>query len=120
MTKIFKTFKAEEAEEIRKEICNSKLDLDDFFETKRKVWGVPDNYRIIGIDAYDCLYVNEKLTMVFKILKEEESTTITREFQNSKLDLETFFESKRKEWGVPGNYIIVGIDAYHRLFVSEK
>lgn len=101
-------------------MCNSKLDLDDFFETKRKAWGVPDNYRIIGIDAYDCLFVNEKLTMVFKIFKEEESTAIATEFQNYKLDLETFFESKRKEWGVPDNFIIGGIDAYNRLYVQEK
>ena len=84
------------------------------------MWGVPDNYKIIGIDAYNHLFVREKLAMVFKIFKEEESTAIASEFQNSKLNSETFFESKRKEWGVPDNFIIGGIDAYNRLFVQEK
>jgi len=36
MTKDIKTFEAEEAKNIREEICNSNLDLEAFFETKQK------------------------------------------------------------------------------------
>lgn len=120
MTKDFKTFEAEEAKNIREEISNSNLDLEAFFETKQKVWGVPDNYKIIGIDAYNHLFVREKLAMVFKVFKEEESITINKECHNSNLDVEAFFETKREEWDVPNNFVIVGIDAYYRLFVLEK
>ncbi|MDT2909260.1 hypothetical protein [Lactococcus lactis] len=60
MTKDFKTFEAEEAKNIREEICNSNLDLEAFFETKREEWGVPNNFVIVGIDAYYRLFVLEK------------------------------------------------------------
>lgn len=57
--------------------------------------------------------------MIFKTFTEKESNDIAQAFQNSGLELETFFESRREKWGVPDDYKIIGIDAYHRLFVEK-
>lgn len=58
--------------------------------------------------------------MIFKTFTEEESTNIAKEFRNSKLDSTSFYKMKQKEWKVPRNFEIIGIDAYNRLFVKEK